>query len=285
MFVCWGELLWDVFDAGNGGARETLGGCACNVAYHLAQLGADVALVSRVGADERGQRAMAELQAIGVQTNCIEHDATAPTASVAVELDHTGPRYRMLARMDWSRIRITDVIARTLSNCQCFVFGTLAQRSPLALTTLSQALALVPDDCIRIVDLNLRPGESSRDLIESCTAHAHAIKLNEQEAEKLGKLLGTADPVAWLLNRPHARWVFQTLGERGCLVATHTSRHHYDAVELQPAADADPVGAGDAFCARMALGLVNHDALHEVASACNAHAARVAARPGATPRL
>jgi sugar/nucleoside kinase (ribokinase family) len=51
--VSYGELLWDRFPDG-----ERLGGCAANVAFHLAQLGAHALLVSRVGDDELGRRAV-----------------------------------------------------------------------------------------------------------------------------------------------------------------------------------------------------------------------------------
>ena len=61
--VSWGELLWDVF-----ADEERLGGCACNVAYHLAALGESVSLVSRVGNDERGEAALRRLREVGVDT-------------------------------------------------------------------------------------------------------------------------------------------------------------------------------------------------------------------------
>lgn len=58
--VAIGELLWDLFPDG---AR--LGGAPANVAAHAAALGADAALVSRVGRDAEGVRALRALAARG----------------------------------------------------------------------------------------------------------------------------------------------------------------------------------------------------------------------------
>ena len=56
LFISWGELLWDLFPDG-----PRLGGAAANLAYHLARLGRPAQLVSRVGNDELGRRAVSEL--------------------------------------------------------------------------------------------------------------------------------------------------------------------------------------------------------------------------------
>src|SRR5262249_50413381 len=57
--VIWGEFLWDRFSAALGGDR--LGGAPVNVAWHLAQVGGWAQLVTRVGDDADGRRALAEL--------------------------------------------------------------------------------------------------------------------------------------------------------------------------------------------------------------------------------
>jgi len=63
---CIGEVLWDVFPD-----QELLGGAPLNVSANLHRLGAKVTLVSGVGSDERGIRALEAIKAIGLDVNRI----------------------------------------------------------------------------------------------------------------------------------------------------------------------------------------------------------------------
>ncbi|MGN6110694.1 MAG: carbohydrate kinase family protein [Kofleriaceae bacterium] len=54
--IVWGEVLWDRFPEG-----DQLGGAPANLAWHLGQAGGWVQLVSRVGDDEAGRRAIERL--------------------------------------------------------------------------------------------------------------------------------------------------------------------------------------------------------------------------------
>ncbi|MBS0395804.1 MAG: carbohydrate kinase, partial [Proteobacteria bacterium] len=72
--VCVGETLWDVLPHG-----EFLGGAPLNVAAHLARLGLDARLLSRVGDDARGRAARARAAALGVDVSLLQVDARRPT--------------------------------------------------------------------------------------------------------------------------------------------------------------------------------------------------------------
>ena len=54
--VIWGEVLWDRFPDG-----AHLGGAPSNVAWHLGLAGGWARLVSRVGDDDDGRRAITQL--------------------------------------------------------------------------------------------------------------------------------------------------------------------------------------------------------------------------------
>lgn len=325
MIVCWGELLWDVHrapgespdpPADGSQETETLGGCACNVAFHAAQLGAkDVTLISRVGSDARGDRALSALRQVGVNTECISRDPHSATAAVSVQLIGGEPRYRMLSRMDWSQLRVSAQVARALSCCRAFVFGTLAQRSPhmQVLETanpnfedphtgapnfelpgshrapptpaLAEALSLLPDDCLRVLDLNLRPSAVTARLVEACVSQADVVKLNRDETQALGNLLQTDDPIAWLFRHSRVGRVIQTLGAEGSVVHVDGRSLHCPGVPLESTDHADSIGAGDAFCARWVVGMLRGETPEALGEECNAFAARVASRRGATPRF
>ena len=71
--VIWGEVLWDRFPDG-----DQLGGAPANVAYHLGQAGGWARLVTRVGDDELGRRAIARL-AHFVDTSLVQIDSERET--------------------------------------------------------------------------------------------------------------------------------------------------------------------------------------------------------------
>ncbi len=62
-----GEILWDVI-----GDREYLGGAPLNFAAHARQLGHEVFLLSAVGEDDRGRRALRGLRERGISTEFVQ---------------------------------------------------------------------------------------------------------------------------------------------------------------------------------------------------------------------
>ena len=99
--LVWGELLWDRFPDG---AR--LGGAPANVAWHLAQLGTRVALVTRVGDDDDGRAAIAAMAARGVDVSLVQVDRERATGEVEVTVaaDTGEQRYRLVPGRAWVRI-------------------------------------------------------------------------------------------------------------------------------------------------------------------------------------
>ena len=57
-----GEILWDVI-----GGEEYLGGAPFNLAAHAVRLGDSASLLSAVGSDERGRRAIAMAERLGAK--------------------------------------------------------------------------------------------------------------------------------------------------------------------------------------------------------------------------
>src|SRR5271156_6493903 len=80
-----GEILWDVI-----GPAEYLGGAPLNFAAHAHKLGHEVALVSGVGDDERGHRALPDLQQCGVSAELVQLRRGKPTGTAEVELSPDG---------------------------------------------------------------------------------------------------------------------------------------------------------------------------------------------------
>lgn len=274
--VAWGELLWDRFPDG-----DRLGGAAANVAFHAARLGAEAVLVSRVGDDELGWRALDELRGAGVDVRHVGVDADAPTGTVDVALDQGEPRFAIGARAAWDRITLGPPLIEVLRGADALVFGTLAQRTPLGQGSLAQALVHVGAACVRLCDLNTRPPFDSPEVLDRSLGRASAVKLNESESERVARAYGASDPVGFLLDKRGARFVALTRGARGALIATRDARVELPAAPLCGAGDA--VGAGDAFSAVCALGLAVGAEPEQIGRRAARYAAFVASRPGAMP--
>ena len=91
--VIFGEVLFDVYPDG----KEILGGAPFNVAWHLHAFGAEPLMVSRVGADKRGERIRECMEAWGMITDGIGLDPKNPTGIVQVSYDENRqPHYDII---------------------------------------------------------------------------------------------------------------------------------------------------------------------------------------------
>lgn len=285
-FVSWGEVLWDIFPD-----RRMLGGAPANVAYHLATLGERVSLITRVGDDPRGHEARAELARHGVDIEAVQVDPARPTGWVEVFFDAPSstsdgePRYRLIPDCAWEHIAVGPPAERILRQAAAFCYGTLSQRTTAR--AFERALTLLPADCLRVCDVNLRPRNIDFAVLRSALIAADVVKLNEQEADELAELTGVSDVFAWLHNDLGVRVVALTRGSAGCRLmrGDEVADHPGFPLAARPGESADNVGAGDGFTAVLARLLVAGRPLDAVAEASNRYGAYIASRRGATPAI
>ena len=276
--VCWGELLWDLFPDG-----RRLGGTAANVAYHLAQLGRPVLLVSRVGDDELGHAALEKLAQSGVDTSQVQLDRDSPTGTVGVELVSGEPRFSLASGAAWDRIEFPPSLQPLVRRTPAFYYGTLAQRTPLGSASLLAVLSETAPECWRVCDLNVRPPFATQEVIDAALSRARAIKMNEAEAALIAERYSIDDPIAFLGARG-VELVAETRGERGAILATGAGRLEHGGFPVDPT-QGDRVGAGDAFTAMLVHQLLLGDKPADIAERANRYAAYVASRSGAMPDI
>ena len=95
-----GEVLWDLLPAG-----AQLGGAPPNFACHARALGADAAIVTRVGSDALGREILERLERLGLPPSLVQVDERAPTGTVTVALDADGvPRFTIHEDVAWDRL-------------------------------------------------------------------------------------------------------------------------------------------------------------------------------------
>ena len=277
-----GEVLWDLLPAG-----RQLGGAPANFAFHAAALGAEARVVSRVGSDEPGRDLLARLRELGLPVDAIAVDPAAPTGTVSVAMEAGGhPRYTIHEGVAWDRLTVGPAERAAVAAADAVCFGSLAQRTPGARAAIGELVDATPVAALRIFDVNLRQHYHSAAVIRSSLARANVLKVNESELPVLGAQLGLPagerEALAALAPAHRLRAVIHTRGERGCLALVDGEWVEHPGMRV---AVADTVGAGDAFTAAFALGLLRGWAPAVIVERATAVAAFVCTQRGATPEL
>jgi fructokinase len=277
-----GEILWDLFPAG-----KQLGGAPANFAYHAGQLGADARIVTAVGEDELGREILAALAARNADTTFIKRDATHPTGTVTVSLSGGGqPAYTIHENGAWDFIPSSPALLDLARRADCICFGTLAQRSPQTRHTIAAVLAASRSEALRIFDINLRQRYYDRETIVASLAAATVLKINDEELPVLCRLLGLTNSPSDILGRfANLRLIALTRGSHGSLLIGPDGSFDHAGYPIDSMQRADTVGAGDAFTAALAVGLLRGQSFASISERANRLAAYVCTRPGATPAL
>ena len=275
-----GEIVWDLLPGG-----PQLGGAPANFAYHAHALGASAAVISRVGRDELGRRAIDDLRRRGLAVDAIQIDEDASTGVVDVALDERGgPRFTIREHAAWDRLAADPVALDAVGRATAVCFGTLAQRQPESRATIRQLVSAVSPAALRVLDLNLRPPFDAPDVIADSLALANVLKLNEQELDRLSELFGIGgdlrERLSALAARHDLRAAACTRGERGSVLLAEGLWSEHPGVA---ATVADTVGAGDAFAAAMTVGLLAGEPLDRINQRANELAAYVVSRAGGMP--
>ena len=281
--ICFGEILWDFLPAG-----LFPGGAPFNVAYHLKQLGIEVNLLSGLGRDKLGDELVRRLNGWDISTELITFHAGLPTGTVVAE---TGPdgdaTYRITPSVAWDQILCTEDATRHAFNSQAIVFGSLALRSNVNCSALDRVLQVLPNEALRVFDVNLRAPHDDLELVRTRAKTSDLLKLNAEEAARIvlnadEEQPGSEEAMARALAHEFGcAMVCITAGSRGAGLLAD-DQWHWEAGRLVDVRDT--VGCGDAFLARLLADLLNEDIPpgESLARACR-NGEWVAQQIGATP--
>lgn len=280
-----GEVLWDVL-----GSHEYLGGAPLNFSVHARRLGESALVVSAVGNDERGMRALRQIQGLGISVDGVTLQVSAdhPTGAAIVKTDDAGnARFSIARPAAFDCVQVTDSFIQRIQEYgpDWFYFGTLAQTDARAESNLHRILECVTK-AKRFYDINLREGHWNLPLVQRLSALADVIKLNESETQIL--FAQTQPGQTYQLEAFCEYWskmwsietICITLGGQGCAVFSKHALHYVRGFRVQVV---DTVGAGDAFSAAFLHGMYSGWDITRSATFANALGALVASRAGATP--
>jgi fructokinase len=253
--ICFGEILWDIFEAGPRGSdsiartfRRELGGAPANVATGLARLGVRAAVVGGVGRDRFGDALVAHLRKDQVDVRFVlklpnrtgltfvtpsadgepaflfyRHES----ADVSLRAEHVAPA---MGRARWVLVGTSTLMTREL-----------ARATLRFLDTAERAGAHV------LVDLNVRPHlwsnrRAMQRAIAGLAERAHLVKASNADLQAVSG----AGSARWL--ERHARrasWLIT----RGPGMASAVGEHGEVHARALPARCVDATGGGDAFIA------------------------------------
>lgn len=277
-----GEVLWDVFPDGS-----RFGGAPANFACHAAAHGSVVTMLSRVGADALGDRAIAELESRNVDVKQIQRDAVKATGIVSVQLDDQGvPSYDICENVAWDYLEWGSSLETMARQVNAVYFGTLGQRSEHSHQTIRQFVSAVPPSALRVYDVNLREPYISESIIRTSLGLANILKLSDEELDSVTEIAGIQGDLMTRLiglrERYGLKLVALTRGSAGAILITESGISDFPGVTTEVK---DTVGAGDSYTATMVTGLLRGESLDAINQRACRVAAYVCSQKGATPSL
>jgi len=210
------------------------GGQAANVAFALARMGLDTALVGRVGADEDGRFLREGLE--GVNLDHLTVQGASGRAYILV--DPSGERTILVAANTNDELAGEDIPWNFLAQARFIHLTSFVGEGPLAVQ--SQVAMRLGDK----VSITLDPGElyarQGWPALVDILDHAEAILVTEREWQFLGgKMLG------------HPPWappfILIKRGDQGARLITPVTFYDFPAEEVPRVVDT--LGAGDVFAA------------------------------------
>lgn len=282
-----GELLWDMLPAG-----PQLGGAPANYTVMSGRLGNHASVISRIGRDPLGDRALDVLKPFPVDCGLLQFDSEHATGSVTVELKDGQPSYIIHQPVAWDFFELTEEWLAAAAKADAVCFGSLGQRSEQSRATVHAMVKATGPACQRIFDVNLRAPFYSAEIVRSSLELATVMKMNDQEVPLVLNLLGLLGMKPANSLREGAERILEvfgslqlvaiTCGGEGSLLVGRSEWNRHPGIATKVA---DTIGAGDAFTAAMTHYLLRGAPLSVLNEAGNRWGSYIAARSGAMPEI
>ena len=282
MILVIGEILFDIFPD-----SKRFGGAPFNFAYHLKHFGFPVRFISKVGNDDNGREILNRIEAAGFNPDDIQRDNLHPTGTVQVRLDKQGiPTFDIVPNVAYDFIDYTpSTCSELFDNASLVYFGTLVQRTPRGFSQIQRFLGRKNMDCLAFYDINLRSDCYSPEVIRASLGKTDVLKLNSDELGESRLMLGSHQTdsafIQYLMDEYELTALALTMGGDGSELYT---REGVTRAASQPVASlVDTVGAGDAYAAMLAAGILKKWPASKMLSMAAEFATRICGVAGALP--
>lgn len=274
--LVFGEILWDIIEG-----NPHLGGAPLNFAAHVKKCGGESSIVSCLGNDEMGDKALGLVKEMGVDVSMIQR-SNLQTGYVPVLIVNGQPQYEIVKDVAYDYIETIELISGSYDT---FYFGSLIQRSEVSRASLYKTLEANSFQNV-FYDVNLRKDCYSTDIIRNSLAYCTILKLNDEEVSEISVMIFNenlsfeqfCDQVSNAY--PKVKTIIITAGPDGAYVYTD---QRLTLVSTCPIKVVDTVGAGDSFSAAFATVFANTKDAIQSASIANKIGGFVASSAGAVP--
>ncbi len=275
-----GEILFDIYPN-----HKRLGGAPLNFIYHVKKLTDNGNIISRVGKDVLGNKAVNDLKHSGLSFDYIQHDNLHPTGMAIVHLDDSGiPNFKIDTDSAYDFIEMNDENENLIiADTDCLYFGTLAQRSELSRKTIQ---SFFNRGLKYFADLNLRQNYYDEEVLSASLKAADFIKVNYEEMHILNDIILQGEyhteKVAYeLMEKFEINMVAVTRGKDGSSIFENGKRYDHSNIDVKVV---DTTGAGDAFAAVLCVGYLHGLEIPYINKLANDFASEICQFEGALPK-
>jgi fructokinase len=281
--LSFGAVIWDGI-----GSESLLGGDSLNVAVNLCRLGTESFLLTRLGNDEKGRRAKARMESLGIKMKYVQIDPCHQTGYSKVILDENRvPAYSFAEDASDEYITVDEKLLADIRGEQFDVFWYSSYTQVSTISRTSLYLILEKGNFkIRFCDINIRREFYTEDTLRSSFHFADILKMNKHEAALITVALYKKDLTEEQLaqkiqNDFDIQILCVTKGPGGCTIYNRTcGKKDLDAAPFDVI---DTVGAGDAFSAAFLMHYISTGDSIEAARRGNILGGFVASQHGAIP--
>jgi fructokinase len=272
--IIFGEVLFDCFPDGN----IVLGGAPFNVAWHLQAFGISPLFISRIGDDQYGEKIKESMTNWGMDLKGLQIDPTYPTGLVKVKFINQDPHYEIVENSAYDFIEYAPI--PTMEKDSIFYHGTLALRNQKSFQTLNKIKEKFSPSLF--LDVNLRNPWWNLETVKLLLEKTNWLKLNEDELPLIvPERNNTEKRIEYLFSTYSLQWITLTKGKEGAILF-QKNQSNQQILPPETTQVVDTVGAGDAFCSVLILGLVKGWKIPTILTRATVFASAVVGIQGAT---
>lgn len=233
--------MWDIYPD-----RMEIGGAPFNVFYRLHSLGNNVKIISSIGDDDLGQKALKFFKKNNLNSEFISIDKEHKTGQVKIQLESGEPSYNIVNDVAWDFIPIKKEY--TSEKLDYLIFGSLTVRNDKSFETLKE---IIRKSKFNILDLNIRQEYFNKHKLDYLLNSSDLLKINMDELFVLRDLFNIKyheieDIAKKIFSKFNLKYICLTNGSVNSSVFDGNEFIYVESLKVE---SIDNVGAGDNFLA------------------------------------
>lgn len=275
-----GEILFDIYPS-----NKKLGGAPLNFIYHIRKITGSGNIISKVGNDALGSKALAEIQKYGFPVQFIQQDTLHPTGTATILInENSEPSFKLETEQAFDYIETNGSVEELINyETDVLYFGTLAQRAEKSRETIQSYFGR---GMKYFCDLNFRQNFFNEDVVRKSLETADILKVSYAEMQMLNDMLFqteyNTEKIAFdLMEQFQISLLAVTRGKGGATLFENGKRNDFSPANTDVI---DTTGAGDAFSAVICIGFMQGWELMQINKYANDFASEICKVGGALPK-